>query len=198
MYFCGPGQKPHQVLRLLISSSSAIRLASAERGKLFAFDVGSLRSYSQFIHRNLGITRKQRVRTSPAQRVGGAAVLRDQLAGGGLGGGLAGGPFGDQGAGQAVVAGPGGGGDEGQVDDVALRVASADRVGSGPDVDEQVDGPVRPAGGERGEGLEQGQARPARRRPRSSARSGAGSTRSPARSARGLRPGRTPSPHASR
>ena len=79
MYFYGPGQKPHQVLRLLISSFSAIRPASAERGKLFAFDGGSPRSYSQFIHRSLGITRKQRVRASPAQRVGGAAILCDQL-----------------------------------------------------------------------------------------------------------------------
>src|SRR6266566_582818 len=79
---------------------------------------------------------------SPAQGVGRAAVLGDQLAGGGLGRRLAGHPFGDQGPGQAVVAGPGRGGDEGQVDDVTLRVAPADRIGPRPDVDEQVDGPV--------------------------------------------------------
>src|SRR6185437_8057515 len=92
----------------------------------------------------------------PEQGVQRSAVLRDQLAGGGFGRGLARDPLGDQGAGQAVIAGPGRRGDEGQVDDVALGVAPADRVGPGPDVDEQVDGPVRVTGRERGERLEQG------------------------------------------
>src|SRR5437868_15489405 len=82
----------------------------------------------------------------PAQGVQRSAVLRDQLAGGGLGRGLARDPLGDQGAGQAVVAGPGGRGDQGQVDDVALGVAPADRLGPGPNVDEPVDGPVRATG----------------------------------------------------
>jgi hypothetical protein len=98
---------------------------------------------------------------SPAQGVERAAVLGHQPAGGGLGGGLARHPFGHQGPGQAVVAGPYGRGDQGQVDDIALRVAAADRVGPRPDVDQQVNGPVGTARGERAEPLEQVQAGPA-------------------------------------
>src|SRR5271166_4600630 len=50
----------------------------------------------------------------------------------------------------------GGGGNKGQVNDIALRVTAADSVGSIPDVDHQIQGPLGPADGERSESLQQG------------------------------------------
>lgn len=57
--FLLPPRKLRKVLRLLISSFFAIHMVSTEPGKLFAFGGGCPRSYAQFIHRNLGITRER-------------------------------------------------------------------------------------------------------------------------------------------
>jgi len=90
MYFHGPAQWLCKVPRLLNSNFYTIRPASAEHVKLFVIDGGG----RDFIHNSStaawGITRQRLLRTSPAQGAGGAAVLRHQLPGGGLGGGLAG------------------------------------------------------------------------------------------------------------
>jgi hypothetical protein len=66
--FLLPPRKLRKVLRLLISSFFAIHMVSTEPGELFAFGGGCPRSYAQFIHRNLGITRERDTRAIPSPR----------------------------------------------------------------------------------------------------------------------------------